>query len=223
MCGRFALHAAPAEIAERFGVAPPEGLAPRYNIAPTQPVLAVRAGPDGREAAWLRWGLIPAWSAGPDRRYAMINARAETAAARPAFRNALRLRRCLVPASGFYEWRRAGGRRQPWYVRARDGRPLGLAGLWERWRDPAGGLVDSVAVLTVPANRLVARIHERMPVIVPPDAYARWLDPDLRDPALVADLLVPAPEEALEAWPVAGRVNRADVDEPALIEPLHRR
>jgi putative SOS response-associated peptidase YedK len=199
MCGRFLLFSDGPTLAARFDLTSFPELAPRYNIAPTQPVTAVRAAGGGREWAALRWGLVPSWAR--DARQAPINARAETAAEKATFRAALRKRRCLVPADGFYEWATLGRRKQPFCFRPWDGRPLALAGLWERWEGPAGP-VESCAVLTTEANELVRPVHDRMPVILPERHWAAWLDPAWQDAAALAPLLRPFPSDALRAYPV---------------------
>ncbi|TMA33055.1 MAG: SOS response-associated peptidase [Deltaproteobacteria bacterium] len=221
MCGRFTLTSTPESLAERFGLDAPPSLAPRYNIAPGQEVLAIRAHGEGRRAALLRWGLVPAWSdraaasAGPP----LINARAETAAQRAAFRDAFRARRCIVPASGFYEWANRGDFRQPYWIAPSDGAPWGIAGLWERWTAPDGAPLESCALLTTAANARVAELHDRMPAILAPDAYAIWLDP-ARDAAALAGLLAPLAFDALLVRPVGTRVNRVENDDPALLDAV---
>src|SRR5262245_4330455 len=187
MCGRYSLYSSAADLAEWLGLPEVPALEPRYNVAPTQPVAAVRAGPGGgRELVRLRWGLVTPWAADPGTGPLLINARSETAADKPAFRAALRARRCLVPADGFYEWVRQAGKRQPIHFRLRDGRPFAFAGLWERWQAPGGPAVESCAILTTGANELVRQAHDRMPVILGPDAFGEWLDPAVRDPAALA-------------------------------------
>jgi len=232
VCGRFTL-ATPAEtIAEDFGLAAPEDvpeLAPRYNIAPTEPVAAIRAvaaGAEGEAGApprrvleRRRWGLVPHWAkevGGPP----LFNARAETLAQRPAFRDAFRRHRCLIPADGFFEWRAVSGRRQPFHLRRADGAPFAMAGLYAHWRPEAGDPVDSCTIVTTAANRLVATLHDRMPVILPPDAWEAWLDPASRDVKALAALLRPADDAGWVAYPVDPRVNRARNDDPSNVEPL---
>jgi putative SOS response-associated peptidase YedK len=173
MCGRFTLYSSGDEIARAFAVGVTE-LVPRYNIAPTQSVAVVRARAGGRELAWLRWGLVPSWA--KDAKIAPINAKAETAAERPFFRVALRQRRCLVPADGWYEWQGQGKHKQPYFFAPTDGKPLAFAGLWETW-GRAGEALATCAILTTAANELTAPVHDRMPVILPAEAYTAWLDP----------------------------------------------
>lgn len=217
MCGRFARYSPAEELAaaaeaKLVAVPPP----PSWNVAPGQGVLAVRSGAGGREAVMLRWGLIPHWA--KDRRIGerMINARAETAAEKPAFRSALRHRRCLVLADGFYEWQRQGRVRQPYYIRRPQG-PMAFAGLWERWEQD-GDYVESCTVLTTAANSSIAPLHERMPVLLGPEHYALWLAPEVQTPEPLQPLLQPWPEP-LVIHPVSRAVNRPDHDGPELIEP----
>ncbi len=221
MCGRYGLFHEASEIAAAFGadltrLDPP--WTPRYNVAPSQgaPVIVPRDG-EGRVALIARWGLIPRWVRDPSEfRATLINARAETAHAKPSFRDAFKKSRCLVPASGFYEWSPGpdGGPKRPWFVRRRDGGPLALAGLLSR-RDDG----DTFAVLTTRPNALLAKIHDRQPVIVPDGLHDAWFDPERRDAAALSDLLEPIDPEALEAVPVGTRVNAPRNDGPDLIEP----
>jgi putative SOS response-associated peptidase YedK len=222
LCGRFTLFDTAASLAEAFEVAEVPSLSPRYNIAPSQAVAAVRIPPSGgaREVVLLRWGLIPSWAKDPSLGDRMINARAETAAGKPAFRSAIRRRRCLVPASGFYEWKRTNGRKQPYYIRRPDGKPFAFAGLWESWEGPGQAAVESCAILTTSANELLLPIHDRMPVIVSPADYDLWLSSEVRDPAELARLFRPCPPEEMTAFPVGTAVNNPKTDSPQLIEPL---
>jgi len=226
VCGRIVLKAPPAQVAAEFALAEPPELVPRHNIAPTEPVAAIRAvaapgGQNARRCDLLQWGLIPPWSRGPREGAKMFNARSETVAGKPAFREAFAHRRCLVPVDGFYEWRKRGDRREPFYFSGADGRLLALAGLWERWEYPGGKVIESCSVLTCDANPLMRRIHHRMPVILPREHHDAWLDA----PAAAADglrgLLLPAPDAWLRCWPVGPRVNRSDAEGPDLIEPQH--
>lgn len=222
MCGRFTLFDTAASLAEAFEVAEVPSLSPRYNIAPSQAVAAVRIPPSGgaREVVLLRWGLIPSWAKDPSLGDRMINARAETAAGKPAFRSAIRRRRCLVPASGFYEWKRTNGRKQPYYIRRPDGKPFAFAGLWESWEGTGQAAVESCTILTTSANELLLPIHDRMPVIVSPADYDLWLSPEVRDPEELARLFRPCPPEEVTAFPVGTAVNNPKTDSPQLIEPL---
>lgn len=226
MCGRFTLATPISEIAGMFGVeeVPDPDLPARYNIAPTQPIAVVRQGSQGsddarRELALLRWGLLPGWVKDPEDWPTLVNARAETLHAKPAFEDAFRFRRCLVPADGFYEWRRERGGKQPYYVRSADGRPLAFAGLWERWTG-SDEAVESCTIVTTDANELLRPLHDRMPVILDAEARERWMDPRLRVPDALAELLLPCPSGKLVAFPVSRAVNRADADGPGCIEPL---
>ena len=220
MCGRFTLTSPPRRLQERFTLAAaPDELRPRWNIAPSQEVLVIpnRAQRLLRPA---RWGLIPHWAGDPAIGHRLINARAETLSARPAFRDALARQRCAIPADGFYEWQRRGRARQPFHLHRRDGEPLALAGLWDVWRRPDGERVASCTIVTVPANGLVAPIHDRMPAILDGAALDAWLDPRERAPGELVPLLVPAPDPWLEAYPVSSYVNAPDHDGPECIAAI---
>lgn len=219
MCGRFIQCTSGEELARRFQTPDRPDASPRYNLAPSQAVGAVRIAAHGeRQWATLRWGLIPAWSPEPRTAHSTINARAETVAEKPTYRQAFRHRRCLIPADGFYEWRKVGSRKQPYCIAPADGRPLAFAGLWERWeRD--GQVVESCTILVTSANTLIAPIHDRMPVILDPEDEARWLDPTITDPAALKPLLVPGPVARLRVWPVSTAVNAPVHDGPELRAP----
>ncbi len=221
MCGRFTLRTPAHRLAEAFGVDALPNLAPRYNIAPTQDVVAIRRGDAGRELAMLRWGLIPGWAKDPAIGARMINARAETVAEKPSFRAAFRQRRCLVAADGFYEWRKTAeapkAPKQPYYIRLESGEPFAIAGLWERWRDPAGQTVESCTLITTEANPELAPIHHRMPVILAPADYDAWLEPASAD--ALHDLLRPYPGAEMTAIPIGRHVNNVRNDDPRCIEP----
>jgi putative SOS response-associated peptidase YedK len=226
MCGRYFLTTPGQVLAEEFETGPPPALAPRYNIAPTQEVAIVRvaeAAPDtdggARELALVVWGLIPSWAKERAIGSRLINARAETLAEKPSFRDSFRRRRCLVPADGFFEWQQAGAGKRPWLIRLKSRAPFGLAGLWSRWRDPASGAaLDSCAIVTTTANDLLAPIHDRMPVVVPRAARGVWLDPGSA-PSALERLLVPYPADEMEGVPVSRRVNRPAHDDPRVLEP----
>ncbi len=223
MCGRYSLTTPVEAMARVFGFPGPwPNLPPRYNIAPTQtvPVLRAAAG-GGVELAQVRWGLVPSWAKDPSAGARMINARAETVAGKPAFRAAFRRRRCLVPADGFYEWRKTpDGRRQPWRIARPDGAPFAFAGLWERWEKAADGTpLETCTIVTTAANDVLRPIHPRMPVILDPADFAAWLDP-ATPPGAAAALLRPAPNAWLVAVPVSTRVNDVRHDDPGCIEPL---
>jgi putative SOS response-associated peptidase YedK len=220
MCGRFTLTASPDALTGFFGLADVPPLEPRYNIAPTQQVFAVRPDQAGhRQGGLLKWGLIPSWANDPGIGNRMLNARSETAADKPSFRSALRKRRCLIAASGFFEWQKAGAKKQPYYVRSRDGGPLAFAGLWERW-DKGEGPVESCTILTNEANGLMRPLHDRMPVILDARDFDRWLDPATQDADEVAPLLVPCPEDVLTAYPVSTWVNSPRNQGPKCVEAI---
>ena len=220
MCGRFSLRARLAELLEQLFVDEPNlpSFFPRYNIAPTQRVLAVREMPEvaspRREAVGLRWGLIPSWADDPSIGNRMINARCETVAEKPAFRAALRRRRCLVVADGFYEWKTEGRGKQPYFIHFSDDRPFAFAGLWESWEGPDHSSIESCTILTTEANELMRPIHERMPVILRRQDYARWLSPAEQDPQLLLPLLIPCDSDEMEAYPVSRKVNNPSFDGP---------
>jgi len=222
MCGRFTLFEADKILSKEFGVSGVPPLSPRYNIAPSQPIAAVRTPHTGggRELALLRWGLIPSWSKDPAIGNRLINARAETVQEKPSFRNAFRRHRCLIPTNGFYEWQRQERGKQPYFVRMRDERIFAFAGLWDRWESPDDGVIETCAILTTAANAVLAPIHGRMPVILPQAEYARWLDPALKDPDSLSPLLVPFPPEGMLAIPVSPRVNAPSTDDEKCIAPL---
>jgi putative SOS response-associated peptidase YedK len=219
MCGRFFLSRSGAEIARHFALGEVPELAPRFNIAPGQDVPLVRAGADAhdRELVLARWGLVPVWAKDARAGSRPINARIESAGELPVFREALARRRGLVPADGFYEWQHRGRSARPFAVRPADGSLLAMAAIWERWRGPDGPL-ESFAILTRPANARLGAIHDRMPVFVPPEHYAAWLDPD-REGAALAPRLPELASEALELHPVDRRVNDVREDDPHLVEP----
>ncbi len=218
MCGRYAFTITAAELQAHFDLASVPEFAPRYNIAPSQNAPVVRLEGGRRLARMLRWGLVPRWAEDAKIGHRMINARAESVAVKPAFREAFRRRRCLVPATGFYEWKRMNGRKQPYFIHRKDGRPLTMAGLWEAWRDPTGEILESFTVITTQANAIVAPLHERMPAILPPEAYALWLDEHAADPASLQELLRAPAAEALEAYPVSPIVNNPANDTPACLK-----
>ena len=218
MCGRFALIIDASVLADVFEVEPPSGLTPRFNIAPTQRVPVVRHDTHGsRECAMLKWGLVPSWAKDEKIGARMINARSETAAEKPSFRSAVKSRRCLVPASGFYEWVRSPGGKQPHFIHFADARPFAFAGLWERWSKGESGPLETFTILTTRPNDLIADLHDRMPVILPPQAYSEWLDPNVLAPERLQQLSAPHSAEGMEAYPVATHVNRPANDDPECI------
>ena len=224
MCGRYLLKTAIEELMRLFGFTERPNLAPRYNIAPTQevPVIRQRRAPAGqRSIAALRWGLVLPWLDDPKAGPPLINARAETLLEKPAFRGAFQRRRCLVPADGYYQWREGDASKQPYLVTRRDGAPFAFAGLWERWgprHDPAAAL-DSVTIVTTETNDFLRGFHHRMPAVVTPESYARWLDPDA-DGDSVVDCLAPAPDDALQAVPLDRAVNSIRADGADLLTPV---
>src|SRR5580700_8464258 len=221
MCGRYVILSTPEAIRAMFGYAELPNFPPRYNVAPTQPIPVVRLDNGRRSFALMRWGLLPAWVKDPKGFALLINARGETVLDKPAFRNAMRRRRCLIPTDGFYEWpaaASAGALRRPYLVRAKergaDGTapPLAFAGLYETWTGPNGEEVDTAAIVTTRANRTLSAIHDRMPVFVAPEAFDLWLDCANVDAEVAAALIVPADEALLEVYPVSTAVNRVAND-----------
>jgi len=220
VCGRFTLRRPGAELARHFGLSEVPELAPRYNVAPGQEIATVRAVQgQGRILELRRWGLVPPWAPDPRMGGRLVNARSESAAERRAFAPALRARRCLVPADGFFEWASRGGERVPFHVQVRGGALFAIAGLWEEWRGPGGEVVDSCTLLTTDANERLRPLHDRMPVILDPADYGPWLDPREGDPARLRPLLRPWQGEALDVSPVGPRVNRPELDDPACLAP----
>jgi putative SOS response-associated peptidase YedK len=219
MCGRYAVTTAPEAMRALFRYLERPDFPPRHNVAPTQPVAIVRTAEGNREFALVRWGLIPGWVKDPRGFSLLINARGESVLDKPAFRNAMKRRRCLFPADGFYEWKRDGERKQPWFVRLKSGQPMAFAGLWETWSGPNGEEMETAAIVTTTASRSIAHIHDRMPVIVAPEAFDFWLDPNV-DARTAAAVIAPAPDAALEAYEVSSAVNRTANDSPSLLEPL---
>jgi putative SOS response-associated peptidase YedK len=218
MCGRFAQKSPARKIKQQFKVEEVPPLAERYNVAPAQSVLAVREAPDGREAAFLKWGLVPRWAKDPAVGNRLINARSETVTEKPSFREAFKRRRCLVPMEGFYEWSRRGDRKRPFYFHMRDGEPFAVAGLWETWEGD-GGVLETCTLLTTEANGLLASYHDRMPVILRPEDYDLWLDAEVRGTEVLLPLLRPYPREGMTAYVVSPLVNSPSNDSPRCVEP----
>lgn len=223
MCGRYTLTVDPADLRDAFQLeaAPPPDLQPRYNIAPTQPVAVIaNAGP--RRVELFQWGLIPSWAKDAKIGNSLINARAETVAEKPAFRAAFKRRRCLILADGFYEWQREGegrgARKTPMFIQMKDGRPFAFAGLWEVWKAPGGEPLRTCTIITTTPNALMAPIHDRMPVILPPAAYAAWLAPGELPAAEALALLQPCDAALMAARAVSTRVNNPRFDGPELLE-----
>lgn len=222
MCGRFTLTVDPAQIQAAFPwLEVPPGVTPRYNIAPTQPVAVVTNNGENRLDFFV-WGLIPSWAKDPEIGSRMINARAETLAEKPSFRTAFRRRRCLVLADGFYEWRQEPGAKAktPMYIRMESGEPFAFAGLWESWNSPDGSNILSCTIITTEPNALTAKIHNRMPVILPSEAIGEWLDPGERKPEELNRFLQPYPANEMIAFPVSRLVNSPQNESPECIAPL---
>jgi putative SOS response-associated peptidase YedK len=219
MCGRYTLRTAPEQLGLPFGIEHVPAITPRFNIAPTQDILTVRDAGDGPAAAMMRWGLIPSWAKDASIGSKMINARADTVAEKPAFRTALKRRRCLIVADGFYEWQKLDAKRkQPWYFTLPEDEPFAFAGLWECWKSPNGPL-ETATIITTTANDVLAPMHYRMPVILPPETYARWLDPLADGGASIQNLLRPY-DGPMEARPVSTQVNSPRNEGPALVEAV---
>jgi putative SOS response-associated peptidase YedK len=221
MCGRYTLHTDFETLKKHFQVlAQSDELTPRFNIAPSQSVAAVRRGAQGRELAILRWGLVPFWAKDSKIGYRTINARAETVAVKPAFRAAFRQRRCLIPADGFYEWKSQSGGKQPYYIRLKHNNLFAFAGLWEHWKSETGEILESCTIIVTHANELVDSIHDRMPVILHPNDYETWLSPWESATDHLAALLKPYPAEQMTAYSVSTGVNNPKHEDSSCIEPL---
>ncbi len=220
MCGRYTITSAPEAIRALFRYEEQPNFPPRYNVAPTQPIPIVRLHEGKRQFALVRWGLLPSWVKDPKTFTLLINARGESVIDKPAFRAAMKRRRCLIPADGFYEWKAVGGRKQPYYVRQTSGAPMAFAGLWECWTGPNGEEMETAAIVTTDANRLLTPIHARMPVIVQPEAFDLWLNYADVDATTAAALIAPAPDNLLESYEVSTAVNRTANDNPKLVERL---
>lgn len=223
MCGRFTLRTPAAVLIQHFalGAGAELQLPLRFNIAPTQDVAVVRQTDGRRQLSMMHWGLVPFWATDPSVGSRMINARCETAAEKPAFRAPMRCRRCLVAADGFLEWRKEGKKKQPFYFRRRDDQPFAFAGLWDRWsKGGQSDAVDSCTILTTDADDLVRQLHDRMPVILSPNDYDAWLNPEQTDPTKLNYLLQPYPADELVAYPVNPMVNSSRTDVPECIEKV---
>ncbi len=210
MCGRYRLSRRKQLVEEYFdSISDEPDWRPRFNIAPTQSVPVIRQHPKEpvRDLSLMRWGLIPYWAKGPSGAARMINVRSETASLKPAFRDALRSRRCLIPADGFYEWKRDGKIKQPFCFAVNDGELFAFAGLWDRWKDPSGNWIKTCSILTTTPNSVASPVHDRMPVILDPDNYDLWLDPGMRDVSAATDLLKPYDARLMRCFPVSSRVN----------------
>jgi putative SOS response-associated peptidase YedK len=218
MCGRYTLRTPVETLVERFEINEyPSSITPSYNIAPSQGVAAVIAENGKRKLEMLHWGLIPSWAKDPEVGNKMINARAETVAEKPSYRKAFKERRCLILADGFYEWQKTDSGKQPFYIRMEDESPFAFAGLWESWQN--GREIRSCTIITTSPNEVAAQVHNRMPVILHPQDYEMWLDPDFDEREPLTTLLKPFPAEAMEAYPVSRKVNRPANNDPEVIEP----
>ena len=219
MCGRFALYLQAGAFADIFGCPPPDDLAPRYNIVPDSDIVVVRAGEGARVAERLRWGLLPPWAEAPNDRGRQINARSETVFEKPSFKSAALRHRCLIPASGFFEWQKGGGPSRPYFIHRQDGEPVAMAGIWRQSR--FGEItVLTCAILTMDAYPSITGIHHRMPVMLEPEAWDAWLAPETRDPAQLQLALRPLPQAAIAAVEVSRAVNSPANDSAALVEPV---
>jgi len=216
MCGRYRLSRRKQIIEEHFdSVSGDEDWSPRYNVAPTQSVLVIRQNPKEavRELSLFRWGLIPSWAKDPAGAAQMINARSETAATKPAFRDALKSRRCVIPADGFYEWMRTAKAKQPYCFEVNGGELFAFAGIWDRWKDPSGNWVKTCSILTTTPNAVTSPIHDRMPVILDPDDYDQWLDPGMTSVGAASELLKPYDARQMRCYPITTRINSAANDD----------
>ena len=221
MCGRFSVGVSATTLASHFNVQESVTWDGRYNLAPSQELLTVVQPAEGtRQFRRMRWGLIPSWAKDLAIGNQLINARAETVATKPAFRTALRERRCLIVTDGFYEWEARGRRKQPWCIRMANGSPFAFAGLWDLWTDPEGKVIESCTIITTTPNELIGKFHHRMPVVVSPADYERWLDPQLHDVEQLLPLLVPYPATEMITYPVSSLVNNPANDSPACQTPL---
>ncbi len=223
MCGRFTLFLDPSQLQDLFGLTgtPPPAWAPRYNIAPTQPVAAIILNEGAqRELTHFQWGLIPSWSKDPAMGSRMINARAETIREKPAFRAALKRRRCLIPANGFYEWQKTGSAKTPMYITMKDGSPFAIAGLWEQWQSPQEDVIRSCTLITTTPNSMMEKIHDRMPAILNPKDYDRWLAPGELPEMDLHHLLSPYAASKMKAVEVSRKVNSPKFDSAECIEAV---
>ena len=206
MCGRFALATTSEELVNHFNLKREVTLGSRYNIAPSQPVIIIRSGTSSNKLSAIRWGLIPHWSKDEKIGFKLINARAETVQEKPSFRDAFKSRRCLIPATGFYEWKQEGRMKQPYYIKMKNGSLFAMAGIWESWQDPEGKTIDSCAIITTDANGIVGKIHDRMPVIMSNKSYGLWLSSTSNS---LQEFLRPYSPFKMTAYPVSGMINNA--------------
>jgi putative SOS response-associated peptidase YedK len=216
MCGRYRLSRRKQLVEEYFESAPwDDDWNPRYNIAPTQQIPVVRQHPKEpiRQLSLMKWGLIPSWAKSPTGAASMVNARSETAASKPAFRDPLKYRRCLIPADGFYEWKRMPTGKQPYSFEVNDGELFAFAGLWDGWRDASGQWIKTCSILTTTPNAVTATVHDRMPAILDPDNYDLWLDPGMQNVAAVSELLKPLDARLMRSYPIGSRINHVANDD----------
>jgi putative SOS response-associated peptidase YedK len=223
MCGRYRLSRRKQVVEEYFdAVSGEEEWTPHYNIAPTQPIPVIRQHPEEprRELSLVRWGLIPSWAKDSSSAARMINARSETAATKPAFSDALRSRRCLIPADGFYEWKRTGKTKQPYCFVVNEGALFAFAGIWDSWRPASGDAIETCSILTTTPNPVTSVIHDRMPVILDPDCYDLWLDPGVKDVSVISELLKPYDAQVMRSYPVSTRINSVVNDDQECSAPV---
>jgi putative SOS response-associated peptidase YedK len=223
MCGRYRLSRRKRIVEEHFAsVSGEQEWSPRYNVAPTQSVPVIRQNPKEpvRELSLVRWGLIPSWAKDSSAAARMINARSETAGTKPAFRDALQFRRCLIPADGFYEWRKIGRTKQPYCFEVGEGELFAFAGMWDRWKDPKGNTIETCSILTTTPNALTSAVHDRMPVILDPDGCDLWLDPGMREAAAASELLKPCDARLMRCYPVSTRINDVANDDEECSQPI---
>lgn len=220
MCGRFSLAIAPEKLAELFQTINFQSFQDRFNIAPTQPIMAIRETERGRLMDGFRWGLVPFWAKDIQIGQKLSNARCETLDQKPSFRAAFKYRRCIIPASGFYEWKLVGRRKQPFHIRRKDLKPLAMAGLWEHWTAPDGSELQSATIITTEANQTMAPLHHRMPVVLDSKDYSTWLNPKLQKTTHLKPLLEPCAENLLETFEVSAYVNKAGNEGPACVAPF---
>src|SRR5215218_516689 len=218
MCGRFAQRSPARKVAKQFEVEEVPPLTERYNVAPAQMILGIRGEDGAREAMFFKWGLVPCWAKDPSIGNKLINARSETVEEKPSFREAFRQRRCIIPADGFYEWKREDGRKQPFFFKLKDERPFGFAGLWDRWEGEGEQIINSCTILTTEANGVLRPVHDRMPVILHPEDYASWLESGEQERALLKELLRPYPVNDMVGHPVSALVNSPSNSGPELME-----
>lgn len=218
MCGRFALKSPPAKLVERFGLDEYVDFTPRYNIPPGTDIPVIRQSPEGKRVLHLlRWGLVPHWAKDPSIGNKLSNARGESVAEKPSFRDAFRLRRCLIPADGFYEWKTDGKVKQPYFISLKSGETLAMGGLWESWRRPDGELLRTACIITTGPNEVMKPIHDRMPVILRTEDWQTWLAAPVE---AIQHLVSPYEADAMQVWPVDRRVSRTVDDDAGLIEPI---